>query len=200
MNSPDKLRLFIAVTIPETVREDIARLLRELDGKLPGIRWTPAANLHLTLKFLGDVEAARVPEIGRCLDRTAVRHLPLTVRLEGLGRFPPRGRPQVIWAGVEEGRRALTELAGGLDRGLAELGFPPEARPYTPHLTLGRLKSGRRLPDPRVWERELGRKRDSLGSFTAAVIILMKSTLAPRGAIHQELTRHGTGAGKVSPR
>lgn len=200
MSNPDRLRLFIAITIPESVRGNIARLLRELAGRLPGVRWTPAANLHLTLKFLGDVEVSRIPEIRGCLDRAAARHLPLAVRLEGLGTFPSRGRPQVIWAGVEEGRGPLVDLAGGLDGALADLGFPAEARPFTPHLTLGRVKSGRRLPDRRVFERELGRERDSLGSFTAAMIILMKSTLTPRGAVHQILSRHGTGAGEDSAR
>lgn len=194
MRKPDRLRLFIAITLPEPVRETISRLIQELAERLEGVRWAAAANIHLTLKFLGEVEAARVPKIQGCLDRVAVRHLPLAVRLEGLGTFPPGRNPRVIWAGVAEGKGPLVGLAGELDRGLSNLGFPAEVRAYTPHLTLGRIRNDRRAFDPGVIAGEIERRRrDSLGSFTVDMIILMKSTLTPRRAIHQVLSQHGAG-------
>lgn len=192
MKKTDSRRLFIAITLPETARENISRLIRELDGRIPGSRWTPAENIHLTLKFLGAVAAAKIPQIQNCLDRVAGCRLPLAVRLEGLGVFPAGGRPRVVWAGVGEGREELRGLAEELDRGLAELGFPPEVRSYTPHLTLGRAQNSREKPDSGALGREIERrKRDWLGAFPADMIVLMQSILTPKGAIHQVVSRHG---------
>jgi RNA 2',3'-cyclic 3'-phosphodiesterase len=192
MKKPDRLRLFIAISLPGSIRENISRLNRELAERLEGIRWAKASNIHLTLKFLGEVEAARIPEIQARIDRAAEGRLPLAARLGGLGAFPPRGTPRVIWAGLEEGREPVAALAGELSLELSELGFPEEARLYSPHLTLGRVKSGRRAFDPGVLSREIERRRgESLGSFTVDMIILMESTLTPEGAIHRVVSRHG---------
>ncbi len=194
-NSGDSLRLFIALDLPGEIAKNISRLVRELAGRLTGVRWTPADNLHLTLKFLGRVGAERVPPVQGCLDRIAGRHLPLAVGLGGLGAFPHGQRPRVIWTGVEEGREKLAGLAEDLERGLAELGFPRESRNYTPHLTLGRVKSGRSFPTT-VFQREIERRRrDSLGTFKGVMLVLFQSTLTPRGAIHRVVSRHGRRPG-----
>ncbi|MDP8237091.1 MAG: RNA 2',3'-cyclic phosphodiesterase, partial [Candidatus Erginobacter occultus] len=124
MNKVDSPRLFIALDLPGEIAENISRLVRELAGRLEGVRWTPAENIHLTLKFLGQAETERIPQIRNCLDRAADQHLPLEVSLEGLGAFPGGRKPRVIWTGVGEGREKLAGLAEDLDRGLAELGFP----------------------------------------------------------------------------
>ncbi len=190
-NSGDSLRLFIALDLPGEIAEKISRLVRDLSGRLEGVRWTPAPNIHLTLKFLGQVETENIPQIRECLDRTAGRHLPLAVSLGGLGAFPGGRNPRVIWTGVGEGREKLAGLAEDLDRGLAELGFPREARNYTPHLTLGRVKNGRSF-SATVFQREIERRRrDSLGSFNGNMIVLFQSTLTPKGSIHQVISRHG---------
>ncbi len=192
MNSGGRLRLFVAITLPDPVRDAVSRLVEELSGRLEGVRWTKADNIHLTLKFLGGVEAAGIPPIRDCLDRMAATHLPFPVGLGGLGVFPARGKPRVIWAGVGEGRERLTGLTEDLDRSLAEVGFPRETRKYTPHLTLGRIKSARSGSGLWTINREFERQRvDSLGSFTVNMIVLLKSTLTPRGAIHRIVSRHG---------
>lgn len=184
----------MAVTLPDPVREAVSRLIRELSGRLETVRWTKAENIHLTLKFLGGVEADGIPPVRECLNRMAQTHLPFPVALEGLGVFPPRGKPRVIWAGVGEGKGRLTDLAEDLDRNLAELGFPRETRKYTPHLTLGRIKKTRSGSDPRAISRGIERRwADSLGSFNVDMIVLMESTLTPRGAIHRVVARHGAG-------
>ena len=192
MNSGGRMRLFVAVTLPDPVREAVSQMIRELSGRLETVRWTKAENIHLTLKFLGGVEADRIPPVRDCLDRMAEAQLPFTVVPEGLGVFPPRGKPRVIWAGVEEGRGRLTALAEDLDRGLSELGFPRETRRYTPHLTLGRIKNTRSGSGLRKITREIEKRgADSLGAFNVDMIVLMESTLTPRGAIHRVVSRHG---------
>jgi len=189
-NPGDSLRLFIALDLPGEVAKNIARLVRDLAGRLEGVRWTPNANLHLTLKFLGRVETECVPRIQNCLDRAAGRHLPLALSLGGLGAFPGGRNPRVIWTGVGEGREKLVGLAEDLDHGLAELGFPREVRNYNPHLTLGRVKSGRSF-SANIFRREIERReRESLGAFNPDVIVLFKSTLTPKGAIHRIVSRH----------
>ncbi len=194
MNNGRRLRMFVAVTLPDPVREAVSRLVRELSGRLTGVRWTKSENIHLTLKFLGGAEASSIPPLRDCLDRLAESHLPFPAALEGLGVFPPRGKPRVIWAGVGEGRGRLTALAEELDRDLEGLGFPRETRKYTPHLTLGRFKKTRPGSDPREIAREVEMRRsDSLGSLKVDMIVLMESTLTPGGAIHRIVSRHGAG-------
>ncbi len=200
MRSTDNPRLFIAITLPGAVRDNISSLIRDLDDRLKGIRWTPPSNIHLTLKFLGPTPAARIPRIREVLDRAAGRHLPLAVRIAGMGQFPAGKHPRVIWAGVGEGKEALAKLAGELDRDLAGLGFPWENRPYTPHLTLGRIKrGGDGLLSRQLAEEVERRKLDSLGSFNTDMIVLLKSILTPRGAVHEILSRHNPGGTEVLP-
>lgn len=189
-NNLGKLRLFVALDLSEEIEQIISRLVQVLAERLEGVSWTPAANTHLTLKFLGEVEEGRIPQIQNCLDQVSERHLPLAVSLAGLGSFPGGRNPRVIWAGVGEGRTRLTELAEDLDGVLAELDFPRENRSYTPHLTLGRVKNLRSFSTT-VLQREIeNRTRDSLGSFKSNMIVLFQSILTPKGAIHRVVSRH----------
>ncbi len=189
-NNPGKLRLFVALDLSAEIERIISRLVRVLAGRLEGVSWTPSANTHLTLKFLGEVETEQIPHIQSCLDQVSERQLPLAVSLAGLGSFPGKRNPRVIWTGVGEGRMRLIELAEDLDRALAGLDIPRENRSYTPHLTLGRVKNPRAFSTT-VWQREIeARKLDSLGSFKSDMIVLFQSILAPKGAIHRVVSRH----------
>jgi len=133
------VRLFVALNFSAELRERLwaaAEPLRALD--LPA-RWVPADDLHLTLKFLGETPEDRLEELGRALDQavTGVRPLPVTV--EGFGAFPNAKSPTVIWAGVVS-EPALELLQHGVERAFGPLGFPPEGRPFRPHVTLGRAR------------------------------------------------------------
>jgi RNA 2',3'-cyclic 3'-phosphodiesterase len=150
-----KERLFVAVPLPPPVQRTVEPILHRLRSRCDAagwrVGWVPLPNLHLTLQFLGWVESARVEIIGGALAATEL-HPPFEVHLAGIGAFPLRGRPRVLWLGASEGGDDLAALAQVVGRRLENVGFSPEARPYHPHLTLGRVKSARgdvaRVLDP----------------------------------------------------
>ena len=135
------IRLFVALALPEPVR---ARL-EGLRGGLPGARWQSAEQMHLTLRFVGEVDGAAFREIGDVLAR--IRAESFSLALEGVGHFPRRGRARIVWAGVEP-NPALTQLRDRTEAAIAALGFAPDGRNYAPHVTLARLAS--RVPQNRL--------------------------------------------------
>ena len=149
------------------------------------VAWVAPANLHLTLKFLGAVPEARIDAIVAALTRSGLDLRPFEARIRGLGAFPSGTRPRVIWAGVTDGASEMVELARRVDAALAELGFAREERPFSPHVTLGRVRQPGRNPA----------LSDALGSATAREFgqmrvpsaSLMRSELGPRGARYTEL-------------
>lgn len=170
-------RLFIAIDLPEEVREELCRLRTPI----PGARWVPANQLHLTLAFLGDVEPERVIELTeRVAGLTAP---PFQLRFDRTGCFPSRMRPRVLWVGLKP-EPLLISLADRLRELLRACAIPQEERPFAPHITLARLK----LPAPResapFLDRPLQLQRPSV---TVREFILFESSLTPAGAIHTPL-------------
>jgi RNA 2',3'-cyclic 3'-phosphodiesterase len=156
------VRAFVAVFPPPEVRETLARAARKLpvSGE---VRWVRPANVHLTLKFLGDVAEADLSRVAEVLETIRGRHEPFEVALSGFGAFPSGSRARIFWAGIGEGSERLHALARDVELSLEPLGFEREARPYTPHLTLGRAR-GRPAsldtvetsePGPHFWVRRL---------------------------------------------
>jgi 2'-5' RNA ligase len=171
--------------------EDLRRrLLQEWPRGEQLVKWVEPANLHLTLKFLGHVHASRVPAVVQAL--TAVEaSRPFPVRLVGLGAFPrPRGA-RVLWVGVEEGAGELADLARVVEDVLEPLGFPREGRPFSPHLTIGRL----RTPAYHVeLEVALDRKsRVEVGSQHVHSVELMESSLRPEGPVYTVVRSYRLG-------
>jgi RNA 2',3'-cyclic 3'-phosphodiesterase len=132
------MRLFVALEIPAEVRENLAALIRELRAIDAKPKWVRPQNLHVTLKFIGEVDAAKSEAI-----RAALAGVPPAERVElsfrGVGFFPSEKRARVFWAGVDAPPH-LASLAGAIDAQLEKLGISPEKRPFTPHLTLARLE------------------------------------------------------------
>ena len=133
------MRAFVAVFPPPEVREALAGAARELpvSGE---VRWIRPENVHLTLKFLGDVPEDDLHRIAGVLDPLRLRHEPFEARLSGFGGFPSAERARIVWAGIGEGSGALRALARDVDASLEALGFEREDRAYVPHLTLGRAR------------------------------------------------------------
>ncbi|MET0402078.1 MAG: RNA 2',3'-cyclic phosphodiesterase [Cystobacter sp.] len=137
------MRLFVAVTLGRSVEEAATAALGHLRTLAPQARWVPAANLHLTLSFLGEVEEERAARVKDVLERVAPRHTPLVLTIRGGGSFGASAHPRVLWAGVEGQTEALAALQAEVARELRPLGFEPEHRDYVAHLTLARAKQPR---------------------------------------------------------
>lgn len=183
MSGSGKIRLFVAATVPEDRLRALSADTAELRSALAQGRWTEVENQHVTLKFLGsvpEVRLAAIQEVGRT---AAASHQVATVSLAGLGAFPNTRRARVLWAGMHDEAGVLGGIATDLDRGFEPLGFTPEARAFTPHLTLARFKTPRPLP-------ELPALHPSTqASFPIADIVLFRSHLSPRGARYEPLDR-----------
>jgi 2'-5' RNA ligase len=173
------LRTFVSVPIPREIRENTLREAKSLleDTR---IRWSKPENLHLTLKFLGEVPETSLPSIKEELARISLIHSTFEISISGLGAFPSEGRARVVWAGVEEGADSLSLLAGDVEASLEALGFEKEQRPFHPHVTLGRC--GKKP----LWLNLEG-LNPVLRGFSADRIELMQSTLTDKGATYSLL-------------
>ncbi|PTL82895.1 RNA 2',3'-cyclic phosphodiesterase [Vitiosangium sp. GDMCC 1.1324] len=134
------MRLFVAVTLGETIEAQATAAIQRLKGLARHARWVPPSHMHLTLSFLGEVEAERVPAVKQALERVGPVHAPLVLSIEGGGSFGPPAHPRVLWAGVGGDTKALGALQADVAGALKPLGFEPEHREYSAHLTLARAK------------------------------------------------------------
>jgi RNA 2',3'-cyclic 3'-phosphodiesterase len=139
--SEKQWRLFIALELPAEVRRKISQHSDHLRTEMPDVRasWTREPNLHLTLKFLGDVPIERVEAVSRALQRATTGAAPFEMEIRGCGAFPTRGHPKVLWIGISDGPQ-LPSLHEAIEREVGRLGFPREGRPFHPHLTIARLR------------------------------------------------------------
>jgi RNA 2',3'-cyclic 3'-phosphodiesterase len=172
------MRLFIAIDIPQGIKSSISEIIRKI-GRVDGVRWVSESSMHLTLKFLGEVKDDLVPGLGRKLKAVSERHKPFSAAIRGSGAFPSLKRPNVLWIGFEKSE-PLKALASDIESELAELGFARENRPFSPHLTIGRVKDLRGI-EPVA--QELSTYKDTFfGTIDVDEILLMKSVLRPSGA------------------
>jgi 2'-5' RNA ligase len=177
------MRLFAALPMPSPAREAIAGVLDRLRAANLPVRWVRDEGLHLTLKFYGEVPAERREVIEESL-RIAVRDTgPIPVRLTELGGFPSRRRPRILWIGLDA-PPALELLQDRLERGGDLIGFPPEGRPFQPHVTLGRVREGHHLP-PSLFDGELASVEAA--PSLAEDVVLYDSTPGPGGARYTPL-------------
>ena len=137
------MRAFLAVDIPDAARSALAALQRELASAGADVKWVAAEQLHLTLKFLGEISDEQRRAAEALLATVAREVVPFVVRLEGVGAFPSAGAPRVIWVGLAEGHEPLMRVATAIEQGGAALSLPKEERALTPHLTIGRVRSPR---------------------------------------------------------
>jgi 2'-5' RNA ligase len=183
--------LFVGVELEDDVREAAAQIadsLKRTLGPRVEARWIPAANLHITLWFLGEVQEARVDSVVAALG-PALAESSFDVEISGMGAFPPAGPPRVFWLGVTRGADALTRLNAELTSRLEPVGFAPERRAYSAHLTIARVKDvSRALParDLRVMLRE---SPAHAGISRVNAVTLFRSHTSPKGATYEGLQR-----------
>jgi 2'-5' RNA ligase len=178
-------RSFFAVELSAEVAAGVRRLQGELTEHAAGVRWIRPEGIHLTLKFLGEIDPDLIEGIVRKAAELVRGLGPFTVGIRGGGGFPSAKNPRVIWIGVEDPSGMLKELQARVEAGMEELGFTREGRDYTPHLTVGRLRSGK---ERGVVAQALDAIRASdLGSMEVREVILFRSHLKPTGAEYTKL-------------
>ena len=185
------IRAFIAVDLDDPVIEKVCNVVAILKSRITEIRWLRKENLHLTLKFLGNIAESQVEPITAALRHPLGLFSPCTISAKGLGVFPDFRRPKILWVGLTGDQ--LVQLAAEIESALMPLGFTPENRAFTPHLTIGRWREGSRPA------KNLRQEIDSLNDFefgACAVrqIVLFQSVLKPEGATYSELRTIQLGA------
>ncbi len=181
------LRLFVACDIPELVKDEIDRFAGFLKKHGVDVKWTRKENLHLTLKFFGNISSERVEEIKKSLTSLKTGIKPFSVHFSGVGAFPDIHKPSIIWIGVDKGESALKVLAETIDAGFSRTGFEKEKRDYSAHLTLGRVK------DPRYSAKLTRALKSASFSSVEAIpiehITLYKSVLTSEGPVYEAIER-----------
>jgi 2'-5' RNA ligase len=184
----DTVRAFVAIELSPTILQALddlqSRLRQDVSPKL--VRWVRPQGIHLTLKFLGDVPKGQIETIAESLREACAPHAPLTLSVEGMGCFPNPRRPRVVWVGVAEPSGALSRLQRDVERALGPLGFPPEKRGFSPHLTLGRVK-GRDRDAVAALGEYVSQAKVRIGEMQVHAVHLMRSELLPGGAVYSEL-------------
>jgi RNA 2',3'-cyclic 3'-phosphodiesterase len=173
------------------VRRELGAAIERLRSVARDVAWVAPGNLHLTVKFLGDVAEEQIDGIRGALEQAAAGLHAFDAELVGLGAFPSVTRPRVVWAGVTEGAGVTIELAGRVDEALTALGFAREGRAFSPHVTLGRVRQPRR--DPSLTEALRDAARSQFGRIRVTGASLMRSELSPRGARYSELASVSLG-------
>lgn len=210
MRPSTDLRLFVAFELEPEVRAAVESAARELRravsdrlkaGGAAGnpLKWVAAENLHLTLKFLGEVPMHVMADIDAALRQAAARGAPTGFTVGGAGAFPTTGKPRVLWLGVETDERAVKRLIGALDDALAPIGFARETRPFSAHLTVARVRDATPAEEVRLIGEAVQRRRvGELGRQEANRLALIRSELFPTGPRYTRLAEYELGTGQAS--
>ena len=182
------VRAFIAVELPVVIQEQLGQIIAGLQNHSPrSVRWVAPRNIHLTLKFFGNISPDNLSQLTRVIQNEAQRSRPFDLSIAGLGAFPNKIHPRVIWAGAVA-PPALGELQLGIDRETERLGYRNEDRGFNPHLTLGRVSQHATPAEVKQISELLGRTTvGSLGTINVAALRLFRSDLQPGGAIYTPL-------------
>ncbi|MBL7071001.1 MAG: RNA 2',3'-cyclic phosphodiesterase [Candidatus Omnitrophica bacterium] len=177
----DKIRCFIAIELSKEIKQALEEIESKLQETIRGVKWVNPDNIHLTLKFLGNIEASAVEDIKKILDGAASGAGPFKIKLSNAGAFPDPARPRVIWIGIDEGTKESTDLADLIEQKAEPLGIEKEGRPFHPHLTLARVKF---LKDRDSVKNAFTSLKVPHAEMTAPKITLFQSNLTPQGAVY----------------
>lgn len=181
------MRAFIAIEIPDEIKKEMIGIQEQLRTTKVDAGWPRPEGVHLTLKFLGEIPEARIPEIMDSI-RTAAEGIgPFRLEVRGVGAFPNPKNARVVWIGLGGEVETLTKLQARVEDALSRIGMAREERAFTPHLTVGRIKFIRSRDR---WLKALDEMKDIvLPGFDAAAVSLMRSELKPSGAVYTEMGR-----------
>jgi len=181
----ETIRSFIAIELPGSLHKELSEAETILRKSNADVKWVNPENIHITLKFLGNVTPEKIKEIEKLLDEFTKGLAPFSIEAKGLGAFPKLAYPRVIWAGIEDQTGKLKEIAENFDGAISKLGFEKENREFSAHLTLGRVRS----PKNKEKLKEIIEKTPFLSVVDIKVdkIVLFKSTLTQSGSIYTKL-------------
>lgn len=180
------MRLFVAIELSPAVRKALVDLQRRLGAHGSIVRWVPAEQLHLTVKFLGEVDDRQVAAVGNAVTDCGTQLGPFTMGTAGAGCFPPRGNVRVVWGGVTDSDGRLSALVERVEAAMESLGFARERRPFSPHITVGRVREGAATDALRS---ALGAASLASAEQEVAGMTLMSSVLSPRGPTYTPVCR-----------
>ncbi len=181
------VRTFLAINLPDRQIRQLSEAVEQWRRYRAGVRWTTASRLHLTLKFLGDVPEDMLPVISTACRQVAGQYAPFELHMGITGTFPSMKRPRVLWVGLVPAQdRMLHNLQEALETSLEGVGLPRDDRPFSPHVTVGRVKSGRNIRQ--LMEAFMRYEPDST-PFTVDSFALYSSTLTPQGPIYRQMDR-----------
>ena len=185
----EQIRSFIAIELPDELKLKLGQLKARLQsGEQSPVKWVDPDSIHLTLKFLGNIASDRIGEITRALEQAARTVPPFRLEVKDLGAFPNLKRVQVVWVGISGQMDKLGQLQQGIESNLAQLGFTPESRPFTPHLTLARLRDRVPLEERQRFGQLIGETTFEAGTIKVDAISLMRSQLTREGAIYNRIS------------
>lgn len=186
------IRTFVAIEIPDSLLEQISDVQKQLKKHNERIKWTRPESIHLTLKFLGNVEEDRIAAIAQTLQEVASEFQPFRCPVKNVGAFPNPRRPRVVWIGIEDTEDTLVKLAENSDDALNSLGFSKENRKFKPHLTIGRVKSA----VSRKFTESIQNIAFQSDAIEIKEMVIMRSDLKPTGAIYTPLNKIKLGTHK----
>jgi 2'-5' RNA ligase len=185
------MRTFIAIEFDEAVRRQLGAIQTRLKPKCPKVKWVDPRQIHLTLKFLGEIAEGQVAAVGEALNALAGGCRPFEVKVEGLGCFPPGGGVDVLWVGLKDPSGQLAACQAKCEELIEPLGFPRERRAFSPHLTLARNRdpaSGAKIRAALTAEPPA-----VVGTQTVTGVTFYHSTLTPQGPIYKPVSKHAFG-------
>jgi len=176
----ETIRLFIAIDLPQHVKVVLLETIAQMGRHLPdrAVRWVKPEQMHLTLRFLGDTAVSRLPPLQEQLTQLARQYTAFRLCLNDVGAFPNRKKPRVVWVGLDGGLTVLQKFQAELENGVVQLGWSREKRPFSPHVTLGRVKDARNV-QALNWNIALAQLE-----FEVTAVQLMQSELRPSGAVY----------------
>lgn len=182
------MRTFIAIELPQEIRDFLGRIQEQLKTSGADVKWVNPENIHLTLKFLGEIDEKKMAKISEILNDIAENKNSFQIRISSLGAFPNMDFPRVIWVGIGQGDAETKAIAKELEEKIVRLGIPKEDRPFSSHITIGRTRStlNREKLVRSLVSMEDKVEKENL-TFSATKITLFKSTLTPKGPIYETL-------------
>ena len=178
-------RVFIAISLSEAINKKIEVIQDKLKKTKADVRWVKSANIHLTLKFLGNITPEQISGLKEGLEKAARKFQPFSIFIEKMGGFPSIDSPRVIWVGISRGKEILNKMNKAIEDDLAKIGFPREERAFHPHLTLGRCCSSKHRSQ---LAKQIKTESVFLGALAVDKISIYKSLLTSEGPVYSLLS------------